>query len=114
VIGIIAAVVFVVFLLTMAFKGSTVASKNKPGAQGIVSQYSTTAVVGCNDLTVSDYYTLTSDDTCFNIGTSDVTLDCNGFKLTGPSEGGAAVTVTSGVERVTVKNCNIDSTGALR
>lgn len=72
-----------------------------------------TNVSACGTLSIADeIFTLNksinSGSTCITIGANNVTLDCNGFSITG--SGGfftRGVSNTGGYDDVTVKNCSI-------
>ncbi|MGV8086226.1 MAG: choice-of-anchor Q domain-containing protein [Candidatus Woesearchaeota archaeon] len=72
------------------------------------------ALLNCmNITTANNYYSLSSNvtipsSTCFNISSSNVTLDCNGFSITGTNSSGTyGIYVTQ--PNVTIRNCNINN-----
>lgn len=69
------------------------------------------SVTNCMNISSSGTYVLinnvTSPGTCFNITTSDVILDCNGYWINySQTVTGFAVNISS-VNNITLKNCNI-------
>jgi len=68
-----------------------------------------TELSACGNISYSGNYILTGDvsngGTCFTIEADNVTLDCNGSSITGPSSGYGIY--NNGNDYVTVENCNI-------
>jgi len=81
-----------------------------------ISSFSTYTTVGCGGTITSSSQlesNLTGTDTCFNITSSDVILDCNGYTITYGSSGtGVGVDVFNTANNVTVKNCVITKSGS--
>ena len=66
----------------------------------------------CMVINTSGTYTLLNDigpvsGTCFNVNANNVTLDCNGYTLTGNRSGYGIY--ASGRKNITIKNCNINN-----
>ena len=84
-----------------------------PGGSGDTDPY-TLAKVDCGSLgpfnAPDTVYTLSfgmaSRGTCFTIGADNITIDCNGYSITGDGSG-YGVNNSAGYDRVTVRNCVI-------
>ena len=68
-----------------------------------------TEIGACQDLAAPDTYTLTNNITtsggCFTFSSSDVTLDCQGYTLTG--DGTGVGIYPNSVNNILIKNCNV-------
>jgi len=74
----------------------------------------TTNITTCNEINLSGYYLLNSsisdlgvNESCINISSDDVVIDCQGFAIENTSYAGYAI-FSSGRDNITIFNCSFN------
>ncbi|RJQ21527.1 DUF11 domain-containing protein, partial [Candidatus Woesearchaeota archaeon] len=78
---------------------------------GFTSYSTSEAEIGCGSILTSDTTlsaNLSTTDTCFNITTSNIVIDCAGYNISGNGATDRTAFNLTGVTNVTIRNCNIE------